>query len=54
MNNFVEGYVITTNVASLSRIECDEVWLITRAGPDIEGAIRVRNWHQAVPCIISI
>lgn len=36
-----EGYVITTNVASIGRIACDEVWQITRANKHIRGAIWV-------------
>lgn len=37
-----EGYVITSDVSSLVNVNCDEIWLITRAGKDIPGTIRVR------------
>lgn len=36
------GYIITTNVANVKKVNCDEAWLITRAGKDIPGTIRVR------------
>lgn len=39
-----QGNVVTTNAAFLKNIEeCDEIWLITRAGPDIPNTIRVRE-----------
>jgi uncharacterized protein YeaO (DUF488 family) len=37
------GYIITTNVANVKKIDCDEAWLIARAGKDIPGTIRVRS-----------
>jgi uncharacterized protein YeaO (DUF488 family) len=36
------GYIVTTDVASLSKVDYDEAWLITRAGKDIPGTIRVK------------
>jgi uncharacterized protein YeaO (DUF488 family) len=37
------GYIITTNVANVKRVECNEAWLIARAGKDIPGTIRVKE-----------
>lgn len=38
-----EGYIITADTASLRKLKCDEIWLITRAGKDIPGTIRVQE-----------
>jgi len=37
------GYIITTDTASLKKVNCDEKWLITRAGIDIPNTLRVRE-----------
>jgi len=36
-----KGKVITASVSSLKHLEFDQVWQITRGGPDIRGAVRV-------------
>jgi len=33
------GYVVTSNIASIKNIVCDEVWQITRSGKYISGAL---------------
>ncbi|MBM7853901.1 uncharacterized protein YeaO (DUF488 family) [Desulfohalotomaculum tongense] len=38
-----EGLVITTNVSSLKKLKCDQIWLIARAGKEIPGTLRVRE-----------
>lgn len=35
------GKVITASVSSLKHLEFDQVWQITRGGPDVKGAVRV-------------
>lgn len=43
MDENIKGYIITADPSSLKNIVYDEVWQITRSGPDITGAIRVRD-----------
>ena len=37
----VEGLVITADVSSVQRIDCDAIWQITRAGVRIKGTLWV-------------
>lgn len=39
-----KGYVITADISNINKIECDEVWQITRSGNTISGTI----WEPAL------
>jgi uncharacterized protein YeaO (DUF488 family) len=61
--NVSNAMVVTGSVSSIRSIDCDEIWQITRGGPDVGGAARVfafapspalfqeyrMNWKQKSP-----